>query len=69
MAADRIKTLREQKGLTQSDLGITRSGVNAWEMKISVPYTQYIVELAHIFGVQTFLFTFNILKDRIKSES
>lgn len=69
MAADRIKTLREQKGLTLSDLGITRSDVNAWEMKISVPYTPYIVELAHIFGVQTFLFTFNILKDRIKSES
>lgn len=57
MVADRIKALREQKGLTQSDLarqlGITRSSVNAWEMGISVPSTQYIVELAHIFKVST----------------
>lgn len=55
MVADRIKTLREQKQMTQTELakrlGITRSGVNAWEMGISVPSTQYIVELANIFGV------------------
>ena len=57
MTADRIKYLREQKGMTQSDLarqlGITRSSVNAWEMGISVPSTQYIVELAGIFKVST----------------
>ncbi len=57
MVADRIKSLREQKGITQAELakqlGITRSGVNAWEMGISVPSTQYIVELAHIFKVST----------------
>ena len=57
MVADRIKALREQKGLTQTELsnqlGITRSSVNAWEMGISVPSTQYIVELAHIFKVST----------------
>ena len=55
MVADRIKALREQKGLTQTELskllGITRSSVNAWEMGISVPSTQYIVELAYIFKV------------------
>ena len=55
MVADRIKALREQKKMTQAELakrlGITRSGVNAWEMGISVPSTQYIVELANIFGV------------------
>lgn len=34
-------------------LGITRSSVNAWELGISVPSTQYIVELAHIFHVST----------------
>ena len=57
MVADKIKSLREQMGVTQSDLakklGITRSSVNAWEMGISVPSTQYIVELAGIFKVST----------------
>ena len=57
MIADRIKSLRENQNKTQSELakqlGITRSSVNAWEMGISVPSTQYIVELAHIFHVST----------------
>lgn len=57
MVADKIKALREQNGFTQSDLakklGITRSSVNAWEMGISVPSTQYVVELANIFKVST----------------
>ena len=57
MVSDRIKALRESHGLTQSELakqlGITRSSVNAWEQGISVPSTQYIVELATIFKVST----------------
>lgn len=57
MVADRIKQLRENRGWTQSELskelGITRSSVNAWELGISVPSTQYIVELAGLFGVST----------------
>lgn len=57
MIADRIKSLREQQKLTQAELakklGITRSGVNAWEMGISIPSTQYIVELANLFKVST----------------
>lgn len=57
MVSDRIKALRENHGLTQSELakqlGITRSSVNAWEQGISVPSTQYIVELATIFKVST----------------
>ena len=57
MIANKIKMLRERRNLTQSDLakklGLTRSGVNAWEMGISVPSTQYIVELAALFGVST----------------
>ncbi len=55
--ADRIKILREGAGLTQAEvarqLGISRSGVNAWEMGLSVPSTQYIVELARKFCVST----------------
>ena len=57
MVADRIKLLRERTQLTQTELakrlGITRSSVNAWEMGISTPSTQYIVELAEIFSVST----------------
>lgn len=57
MVADRIKFMREQMQLTQAELskrlGITRSSVNAWEMGISTPSTQYIVELADIFSVST----------------
>lgn len=57
MVADRIKALREQREMTQSELakqlGITRSSVNAWELGISVPSTQYVVELADIFKVST----------------
>lgn len=57
MIAEIIKDLRQQVGLTQSDLArklnITRSSVNAWEMGISSPSTQYVVELADIFKVST----------------
>ena len=57
MVAERVKYLREQKGMIQADLakqlGITRSSVNAWEMGISVPSTQYIVEIANLFKVST----------------
>lgn len=57
MIADKIKTLREKMGITQSalakELGVTRSGVNAWEMGITTPSTTYIVELALLFGVST----------------
>lgn len=57
MIAKRIKFLREQKAYTQTELakklGITRSSVNAWEMGISVPSTQYVVELSNVFSVST----------------
>lgn len=57
MVSERIRQLREDKGLTQAELarrlGITRSSVNAWELGISVPSTQYVVELAEMFKVST----------------
>lgn len=44
---ERIHDLRERSGLTQSDLaiqlGMTRSGVNAWEMGISKPSLENLV--------------------------
>lgn len=54
---DKIRMLREKSGLTQAalarGLGISRSGVNAWEMGLSVPQVQYIVTLAKQFNVST----------------
>ncbi len=34
-------------------LGITRSSVNAWELGISIPSTQYVIALAQLFQVST----------------
>lgn len=55
--AEKIKLLRESAGMTQAELarilGISRSGVNAWEMGLSIPSTPYIVELAKNFHVST----------------
>lgn len=57
MIAERIKNLRMQCDMTQSDLArrlnITRSSVNAWEMGISIPSTQFVVELAQLFRVSS----------------
>ena len=57
MIAERIKELREEKAWTQTELakilGVTRSCVNAWEMGITVPSTQYVVELASLFHIST----------------
>ena len=57
MISERIKELREEKAWTQTELakilGVTRSCVNAWEMGISVPSTQYVVELASLFHIST----------------
>ena len=57
MIGDRIKELREQYGMTQTalakKLGLSRSAINAWEMGISIPSTQYVVELAMLFRVSS----------------
>ena len=53
--AEKIKLLRETSEMTQAELarilGISRSGVNAWEMGLSIPSTQYVVALAKTFKV------------------
>lgn len=55
MICDKIKKLRESAGYSQSQLAkkldVTRSSVNAWEMGLSTPTTQYIVALAKLFHV------------------
>ena len=53
----RIKQLRLSRGMTQTELAkvmsVTRSGVNAWEMGISVPTAAKLVELSLFFHVST----------------
>ena len=57
MLPERIRQLREQAGISQSELArrldVTRSSVNAWEMGLSAPTTQYIVAMAKIFRVSS----------------
>ena len=57
MLCEKIKELREDAGFSQSQLAkkldVTRSSVNAWEMGISVPTTQYVVEMCHLFKVSS----------------
>lgn len=57
MTADKIKTLREEKGWTQAELarrlGITRNGVNSWEQGLSMPSPACLVDLAGVFRVST----------------
>ena len=52
MIYERIKKLREKQGYTQTELA-KMLGVNAWEMGISVPSTQSLVQLAQIFDIST----------------
>lgn len=57
LLSSKIKLLREKQNLTQSDLarklGLTRSSINAWEMGLSVPSTNYVVELSKLFSVSS----------------
>lgn len=57
MICDRIKLLREKAGYSQAQLAkkldVTRSSVNAWEMGLSTPTTQYVVSLSKLFHVST----------------
>ena len=57
MISERIRQLREQAGYSQSmlakKLDVTRNSVNAWEMGISAPTTQYVVAMAKLFHVSS----------------
>ncbi|MCI9511057.1 MAG: helix-turn-helix domain-containing protein [Oscillibacter sp.] len=55
MICERIRETRERNGLTQAalakKLGVTRSAVNSWEIGISAPSVQYLIELCKLFKV------------------
>lgn len=55
--ADRIRYLREKNEMTQTDLakklGISRSAVNFWEMSLSSPSINNVIEMSRIFNVTT----------------
>ena len=57
MLCEKIKELRENAGYSQSQLAkkldVTRSSVNAWEMGLSMPTTQYVVALSKLFHVSS----------------
>ncbi len=57
MISSTIKALRANMGLSQAalakKLGVTRASVNAWEMEISSPTAQYLVEMARLFHTST----------------
>lgn len=55
MISEKIKELRELNGFSQAQLAkkldVTRSSVNAWEMGLSTPTTQYVAQMARLFHV------------------
>jgi len=55
MICDKIKQLRVENKITQSELGkklgVSRTSVNAWEMGVSIPSLQVFIELARLFKV------------------
>lgn len=57
MIYEKIKSLREEAGYSQAQLAkkldVTRSSVNAWEMGLSTPTTQYVVSLCRLFHVSS----------------
>lgn len=54
---EKIMLLREQKGYTQKQLaqrlGISRNAVNLWEMSMTLPSVESLIELARLFHVST----------------
>lgn len=57
MISEKIKSLREKSGLSQSEIAaqlhISRSSVSSWEMGLTVPSTAFIVQLSKLFNVST----------------
>lgn len=54
---EKLKILRRQHGLTQEQLaeklGVSRQALSKWESDASVPDTENIIRLAHLFDITT----------------
>ena len=72
LIGNRLKLLRKQMGLSQSDLGkligIGKSSISCYEKEIRNPNLDVILELTRIFGVSTdyLLGTDNLIKKTTK---
>ena len=57
MFADRIKTLRTERGYTMQELGklvgVKKTTVSNWESGVNYPNTDTLLELAKIFAIST----------------
>ena len=57
MLAERIRFLREEMNLSQSELakilGVTRSGIHSYEQSISTPSVRVLIAMAELFRVST----------------
>ncbi len=57
MIAKRIKELRDQLGMSQSELALilqtSRATINAWESGSAIPHIRHIVLMANLFKVTT----------------
>ena len=51
--AARLKQLRNQRGLTQTEVGVTRSVVSLYENEMRQPSPEIIIALARLYGVTT----------------
>ncbi len=57
MLGKKIRQLRKEHGLTQSELGqkigVIKQTISSWENGVSSPSNEVLAELAHLFGVST----------------
>ncbi len=55
MIAERIKELRQEKGLSQAalgkEIGVSQKAIDYWEREVNEPKASYIIALADFFGV------------------
>lgn len=54
---ERIRELREQRNMTQAEfarrMNVTRATVSAWEQGINLPTAGYLIDMVHLFRVNS----------------